>query len=64
MQGELAQQGERSQDRHPVAVRVLEQAEHLGPLPLEVAGVDAFVVRGERDREDLLLLGWQVPGDL
>ena len=64
MQAELAQQRERAQDREPVAVEVVEQAEDLLPLALQVRLVELAVPRVQLDLEHLLLLGRQVGGDL
>ena len=64
MQAELAQQGERPQDREPVAVHVVDEPEDLLALALQVPLVDAAVARVELHLEDLLLLRRQVGGHL
>ena len=64
MQAELAQQGERPQDREPVAVDVVDEPEDLLALALQVPLVDAAVARVELHLEDLLLLRRQVGGHL
>jgi hypothetical protein len=59
---ELTQLGQRPEDRDPVLVEVLDEAQHGLPLPLQVGLVDAPVSWRQRHLEDLLLLRWQVRG--
>ena len=63
MEAELAQQRDRAQDREAVAVEVVEQAEDLLALALQVGVVELAVARVEVDLERLLLLRRQVGGD-
>jgi hypothetical protein len=56
IEGGLPEQGQRPEDLDPVRLRVIEQAEYLLPLALQVCVVDAAVTRGEIELEDLLLL--------
>ena len=60
---ELAQERDRAQDREPVAVEVVDQAEDLLPLALQPGLVELAVARVELDLERLLLLRRQVGGD-
>ncbi len=62
VQAELAQQGQRAQDREPVGVHVADQAEDLLPLALQMGLVDLAVPRVQVDLEHLLLLGREVGG--
>ena len=64
VQAELAQQGQRAEDREAVGVHVVDQAEDLLPLPLQPGLVDLAVLRVQVDLQDLLLLGGQVGGHL
>ena len=64
VQAELAQQGQRRQDREPVGVDVGEQPEDLLPLPLQVRLVELAVPRVQFHLEHLLLLRRQVGGHL
>ena len=64
VQAQLAQHGQRAEDREPVGVHVVDQAEDLLPLPLQPRLVDLAVLRMQVDLQDLLLLGGQVGGHL
>ena len=64
MQAQLPQQRQGAQDREPVGVQVVDQAEHLLPLALQVSLVQLAVLRVQLDLEHLLLLGREVGGDL
>ena len=57
---ELAQERDRAQDREPVAIEVVEQAEDLLPLALQPSVVELAVTWMEIDLEGLLLLRRQV----
>ena len=59
-EAEHAQQRERAEHDEPVAVEVLEQAEHLLPLALQHRVVERAVRGAELDPHLLLLLGRQV----
>ncbi len=60
---ELAQLGQGGQDRDPVAVEVVDQAQDALALLGQVGVVEPAVPGVEVDGEGLLLLGRQVGGD-
>ena len=64
VQAQLAQQGQRAEDREAVGVHVADQAEDLLPLPLQLRLVDLAVLRVQLHLQDLFLLGRQLGGHL
>lgn len=59
----MPQQRDRAQDREPVAVEIVDQAEDLLALALQAGLVQLAVARVELNLERLLLLGGKVSGD-
>ena len=63
MEAQLAQAGDRAQDRDPVAIEVVEELQHALALALEVRVVELAVAVVKLDEQRLLLLGGQLGGD-